>query len=547
MATPPRSSQPDGAELLPDEDLIEERSQSYTRRLGSKAKAALELAGDDGEATIPILDPISIPSPDTADTTRVYETGDIVAGKYKLQKIIGRGGMGAVWQAHNIALDVDVAVKLIRRDRAAPEAAGRLLQEARAAARLKHPSIVRMFDVGESELGDPFIVMELLHGEPFSTILRRKGRISATVTVQTLLPVAAALESAHKKGIVHRDLKPDNILIVTDEGGALVPKIIDFGIAKLLAPDIADRHVTMAGEVIGSPDYMSPEQAKGAENVDHLTDVWAFSVLLFETITGKRPFDGPNYNALIAAILTSPPPRIPTALADNALWSIIEKGFSKEPQERWPSMRAYGVALAAWAIEHDVEDDVTGAPIAKQWLDGKKPRRLFTVMPEMENAPPAVLPAAGAPPPSQPSPGDAPPSSHGSHGAPPSHHAQHVAPVMVPAPLQHPSVPPPARSKSRGAPASILVMLVLVVGGGIATAGYFAREDIQRLISGAQPSASASVAAAPSMSAPPVASTAPIASAEPPPSAAPPPSASSPVLKGKLPKPKAPRVGPIKF
>src|SRR6185369_7400485 len=151
---------------------------------------------------------------------------------------------GAVWQAHNIPLDIEIAIKLIRRDRTAPEAATRLLQEARAAARLKHPSIVRVSDFGETDAGDPFIAMELLHGEPLSAILRRKGRLSPAVAVQTMLPVASALVSAHSKGIVHRDLKPDNIIVVTDEGGALVPKIVDFGIAKLLSPDV-ERQVTM--------------------------------------------------------------------------------------------------------------------------------------------------------------------------------------------------------------------------------------------------------------------------------------------------------------
>src|SRR5262249_16916303 len=149
-------------------------------------------------------------------------------------------------------------------------------------------------------------------GESLSAILRRKKRLSPPVAVQTVLPVAAALASAHGKGIVHRDLKPDNIIVITDENGALVPKIVDFGIAKLLQAGPAERNITMAGEVLGSPDYMSPEQARGAENVGEATDVWAFSVVLYELCTGKRPFDGPNYNSLIASILTDDPKPITT-------------------------------------------------------------------------------------------------------------------------------------------------------------------------------------------------------------------------------------------
>jgi eukaryotic-like serine/threonine-protein kinase len=328
-----------------------------------------------------------------------YAEGDVIAGKYQLARIIGRGGMGSVWLAHNLALDIDVAVKLIRRDRTAPEAAGRLLQEARAAARLKHPSIVRVFDFGETELGDPFIAMELLQGEPLGAVLRRRGRLPPVVAVQTLLPVAAALVSAHSKGIVHRDLKPDNVFLVSDESGELVPKVVDFGIAKLISPDI-DRQVTMAGAVLGSPDYMSPEQARGAENVDDATDVWTFTVLLYEALTGQRPFDGPNYNALIAAILTQAPCTIMRlGVHEPELWTILERGLAKSTAHRYASMRELGAALASWVVARGVDEDVAGNPIAKQWLGGAS-RRLISVYPEAPSMPPQPLSVLSTPPPS---------------------------------------------------------------------------------------------------------------------------------------------------
>ena len=328
-----------------------------------------------------------------APAPAIYVPGDVIDGKYRLTRIIGRGGMGAVWLAHNLPLDMDVAVKLIRRDRTAPEAAGRLLQEARAAARLKHPSIVRVFDFGESEQGDPFIVMELLNGESFAAILRRKKRLSPAIAVQTLLPVASALASAHGKGIVHRDLKPDNVLLITDESGALVPKVVDFGIAKLLSND-PDRPFTLAGEVLGSPDYMSPEQARGADNVGEATDIWAFSVVLYESVAGRRPFEGPNYNSLIAAILTNDPPPIP-GLGEPALWAILERGLTKNVALRWASMRELGAALAQWAVDQGIEEDVCGNRIAKQWLEGAM-RRIFTVYPEQQEMAQGVRPAAAA-------------------------------------------------------------------------------------------------------------------------------------------------------
>src|SRR5262249_40903109 len=153
-------------------------------------------------------------------------------------------------------------LKLIKREVSSPEAAERLLQEARAAARIGHSSIVRVFDFGRTDRGDPYIVMELLHGEPLAERMDRRGRTPATEAVEMLLPVASALRAAHAKGIVHRDLKPDNIILVADEANpeVVVPKIVDFGIAKLAGEDMAPRRVTLAGAILGSPDYMSPEQ-----------------------------------------------------------------------------------------------------------------------------------------------------------------------------------------------------------------------------------------------------------------------------------------------
>ena len=307
-----------------------------------------------------------------------YGPGAIIGDKYRLIRVIGRGGMGAVWIAHNIALDVEVAIKLMRRDRATPEAAARFTTEARAAARLGHPSIVRVFDFGETSRGDPFIVMELLHGESFGALLQRKKKLSATVAVQTLLPVAHALAAAHGKGIVHRDLKPDNILLAKDETGVVNPKLVDFGIAKLVTTDV-DRHFTIAGEVLGSPDYMSPEQARGEDDIDARSDIWTFSVLLYEAIVGRRPFEGSNYNALLAAIIaTRPVPMMEAGVNEPALWSILEKGLSKERDGRWQSVREMGMELARWAIDHGAETDLVGTSLSAQWLEPTR-KRLFTV------------------------------------------------------------------------------------------------------------------------------------------------------------------------
>src|SRR4051794_20507908 len=155
---------------------------------------------------------------------RFYLAGDIIAQKYRLTRLLGEGGMGAVWMARNIKLDVDVAIKLIRHELGTAEASRRLLQEARAAARIGHRSIVRVFDFGETELDDPFIVMEVLTGESLRELLERKGRLPAANAVRMILPIASALVEAHAQGIVHRDLKPEIVMLVPDKSGGAVPK-----------------------------------------------------------------------------------------------------------------------------------------------------------------------------------------------------------------------------------------------------------------------------------------------------------------------------------
>jgi serine/threonine-protein kinase len=215
--------------------------------------------------------------------------------------------------------------------------------------------------------------------------------------VRTLLPIASALAAAHEKGIVHRDLKPDNVVLVAD-GRKRVPKVVDFGIAKLRVDDL-ERHVTQAGTVLGSPDYMSPEQARGKVDVDERVDIWALAVVLYETVTGSRPFDGPNYNALIAAISTDAPPSIlDYGAGDEELAAIIERGLAKEPDARWPNMHDFGRALAEWAIAKGCTTDVTGSSLEAEWLgDGASPRALPAGGAAGRGAPPTTTTGRRAP------------------------------------------------------------------------------------------------------------------------------------------------------
>jgi serine/threonine-protein kinase len=459
-----------------------------------------------------------------------YAPGHVIANKYRLTRIIGKGGMGAVWHAQSLTLDIDVAVKLIRRDKSAPAAAIRLLQEARAAARLNHPSIVRVYEFGETQWGDPFIAMEFLHGESLDAVLARKGRLPPTTAVQTLLPVASALSEAHSKGVIHRDLKPENIFLVTGEQGSLTPKVVDFGIAKLVHSDL-ERNVTLAGEVVGSPDYMSPEQARGDDQVGEATDVWAFSVVLYQAITGRRPFDGPNYNSLIAAILTANPASAAALGAcDAAFWNILERGLAKDVSARWPTIKALATALAAWVCERGIEEDITGTQIARQWLT-EKGRRLLTVLPQGEAAAQAIPRAAleVAPPPHAPPPLQAPAARM---AQPPGV----AAPPRYSAPSTYDDLPwKPSLARRLLVPIGVLLLL-----GGGALAAYFAvGQDASDPV--ATPAPSAPVPSAVATEAPP-AEPAPEASSAPSSAAA---ASARPLPTSKTAKPKpsaAPKV-----
>ncbi|HEX2874979.1 MAG TPA: protein kinase [Polyangiaceae bacterium] len=297
-----------------------------------------------------------------------YAPGDVIAGKYALEELLGEGGMGAVFRARNTSIDMPVALKLIRADLDRELLSGRLLQEARAAAKLAHPAIVRVFDVGKTALGDPFIVMELLQGETLASALDREGRLSSARAVQLLLPIADALAVAHAKGFVHRDVKPDNVFLATDDDGQVQPKLVDFGIVKHEYKE-GDSQLTQVGAVLGSPDYMSPEQARGLDNIDLRSDVWSFSVVLYEAITGEAPFEAANYNALLRLIVETEPPTLRERhAADDELSQLVQRGLSKDPADRFASMGLMGKALASWLTEQGVTEDVCGVSLEARWL-----------------------------------------------------------------------------------------------------------------------------------------------------------------------------------
>lgn len=314
---------------------------------------------------------------------RPYEPGDLIVSKYRLRSQLGEGGMGTVWLARNTTLHVDVAIKLIRPEVATNETRQRLLQEARAAAQLDHPNIVRIHDFGETERSEPFIVMELLEGGSLGQRIEERGALDAIWVVQVFLPLLEALAVAHDKGIVHRDLKPDNVMLIGD-ADELSPKLVDFGIAKLKyrfvetdeqdsVPATAKKaeRLTQLGELMGSPAFMSPEQVGARMDVDGRADVWALSVAFYQAVTAQLPFEHEKYEQVFTKILTEDPaPFTGQGVCDELLWRVIDKGLHKDRDRRWKNAREMGVALATWLVRRGVDVDITGRSLAKQWLRG---------------------------------------------------------------------------------------------------------------------------------------------------------------------------------
>jgi len=225
-----------------------------------------------------------------------------------------------------------------------------------------------VFDFGWTRHGDPYLVMELVQGETLAAMLRREARVPAIRAVQTLLPIVDGLRMAHDKGIVHRDIKPDNVFLAADALGRRQPKLLDFGIAKV--DKQVDGRLTQVGAVLGSPDYMSPEQALGLEDIDERTDIWSLCVVLYEVITGKVPFLKPNYNALMHAIINEDPtPSVECGAGDKALWQVIQCGLKKQREDRFQTVTELGEALALWLYEHGVKEDLSGNSIRAVWLD----------------------------------------------------------------------------------------------------------------------------------------------------------------------------------
>jgi serine/threonine-protein kinase len=270
----------------------------------------------------------------------------VVAGRFRLNRQLGRGGMGSVWHATHLGLDVPCAVKFIEGEIAAlPEAQARFEREAKAAAQLRSPHVVQILDHGVWE-GLPYIAMELLEGEDLGKRLGRIGRMSPYELVRVVNQVARALTRAHAAGVVHRDLKPDNIFLVRDDERDIA-KVLDFGIAKASGSNSVSGSNTKTGAMLGTPYYMSPEQAQGTKAVDHRSDLWSLGVIVFQALTGRLPFESEALGDLLIKIIVAPIPNPSDFVKDlpPAFDRWWQKASQRDASLRWQSSKELAEGL----------------------------------------------------------------------------------------------------------------------------------------------------------------------------------------------------------
>jgi serine/threonine protein kinase len=292
----------------------------------------------------PMVGPPSQPGPS------VPSPGDVLRGKYRIERILGRGGMGVVALAHHLRLDHPVAIKVLRPNPTEPHAAERFAREARAAARLHGEHVVRILDVDDSESGLPFIVMEYLEGTDLEKIVKERGGLPVAEAVEYVLQACEGVAEAHAAGIVHRDLKPSNLFLVHRPDGSPCVKLVDFGISKPLeATD--EMALTDTEWVVGSPMYMAPEQLRSAKDVDLRADVWALGLVLYRLLTGRHAFEAESRPAVILRIAAEAPTPIASLRPDvpPALGEIILRCLAKDRNARFARVEELAAALEPFA------------------------------------------------------------------------------------------------------------------------------------------------------------------------------------------------------
>jgi serine/threonine protein kinase len=293
----------------------------------------------------------------------LFEVGDVIAGKYRLEQILGFGGMGVVVAAMHLELEQRVALKfMLPHAMTSPEATERFVREARAAARLRSEHICRVLDVDKLESGVPYIVMELMEGEDLASLLARRGSLPLSEAVDLVLQALAGLAEAHLSHIVHRDLKPANLFIANTRNGSRLVKLLDFGISKSMSGGGA----TKTGDIMGSPSYMAPEQLRSSKDVDQRADLWAIGVILFEAVSGGSPFEADSLPALCVSVLHDAPPSLDTVTSVPPDFArLVTRCLEKDRGGRFADVGDLAAALAAFGT---AEGALTAARITKLML-----------------------------------------------------------------------------------------------------------------------------------------------------------------------------------
>ena len=277
--------------------------------------------------------------------------GRTIGDKYHVKSIIGEGGMGTVFEAEHIGLGRSVAIKVLHPLQVKrPVAVKRFHQEARAAGAIGHPNICEVYDLGTLDDGSPYLVMERLVGETLADRVSREGGLPFNDVVDTMIEVLSALTAAHQKGIVHRDIKPENVFLTRRVGAPPVAKLLDFGVSKIMSQGGGDDELalTRTGMVMGTPFYMSPEQARGDRDLDARVDIYGCGVMMYEMLTGRRPFRASNYNALLVQILSATPAPARELRGDLPVGfdRVIQKAMRRSRNERYHTTTEFQKDLA---------------------------------------------------------------------------------------------------------------------------------------------------------------------------------------------------------
>lgn len=284
----------------------------------------------------------------SANLPRLPEPGETIAGKYLLLRLLGRGGVGVVYEAEHLKLRQRVAIKVLAAEMIAhPVMVERFEREARAMAMLASPRVTRVSDVDVTEGGIPFLVMEYLQGRDLQSELKERGALPTHEAVAFVREACAGMAAVHAAGVVHRDLKPANLFVV--EGPPRTLKIMDFGISKISGDDV---DVTMTSTSLGTPAYMSPEQVRSAKHIDVRSDVWSLGVILYRALTGRLPFQGSGSTGMAVAIATEDPAPIEQWRPDlpPGLVAVVRTTLQKDPNQRFPSVQALSDALAPYEL-----------------------------------------------------------------------------------------------------------------------------------------------------------------------------------------------------